>query len=48
MKYFVSDKDERPLGCVLFGSAAWKAKARDGHIGWTAEMREKEIKLSDK
>ncbi len=43
MKYFVSDKDERPLGCVLFGSAAWKAKARDWHIGWTAEMREKRL-----
>ena len=43
MKYFVSDKDERPLGCVLFGSDAWKAKARDGHIGWTAEMREKRL-----
>ena len=43
MKYLVSDKDERPLGCVLFGSAAWKAKARDGHIGWTAEMRKKRL-----
>ena len=43
MKYLISDKDERPLGCLLFGSAAWKAKARDRHIGWPAEMREKNL-----
>ena len=43
MKYLVSDKDERPLGCLLFGSAAWKTVARDKHIGWTAQMREKNL-----
>ena len=29
MKYLVIDKDERPLSCVLFGSAAWKTGGRD-------------------
>ena len=43
MKYLAYDKYERPLGCVLFGSAAWKVKARDGYIGWTAEMRERNL-----
>jgi hypothetical protein len=28
------------LACLLFGAAAWKAKARDEWIGWTPEQRE--------
>jgi len=43
MKYLIFDKDERPLGCVLFGSAAWKTADRDKYIGWTAEIREKKL-----
>ncbi len=43
MKYFIFDRNERPLGCVLFGSAAWKAIDRDNFIGWDAEVREKNL-----
>ena len=30
MRYLVRDQAGRPLACLLFGSAAWKAVARDG------------------
>jgi hypothetical protein len=43
MKYLILDHSERPLSCVLFGSAAWKAKARDEHIGWSVPEREKKL-----
>lgn len=39
MRYLVADAQERPLGCVLFGSAAWKVAARDTFIGWTESAR---------
>ena len=29
IKYIVFDRYNRPLACMLFGSAAWKTKARD-------------------
>ena len=43
MKYLVLDRSERPLGCVLFGAAAWKAKNRDDYIGWLVSEREKNL-----
>jgi hypothetical protein len=43
MKYFVFDKDQHPLGCVLFGSAAWKTIDRDKYIGWDIETRERNL-----
>jgi len=39
LKYLARDRHERPLACLLFGSAAWKAKARDEWIGWNAAQR---------
>ncbi len=39
LKYMFFDVDERPLGCLMFGAAAWKVKSRDNYIGWTAEER---------
>lgn len=39
LKYLVRDRHSRPLACLLFGSAAWKAQARDAWIGWTAAQR---------
>jgi hypothetical protein len=45
LQYLVTDAAERPLGCVLFGSAAWKCAARDQWIGWTAEQRESRLRL---
>ena len=39
MKYLIRDKKDRPLGCLLFGSAAWKTAPRDGFIGWADNVR---------
>ena len=43
MKYLAIDGQDRPLGCLLFGSSAWKSKDRDEFIGWTAKAREKNL-----
>jgi len=45
MKYLVRSADGRPLACLLFGSAAWKAKDRDLFIGWDAMTREQNVNL---
>ena len=37
LKYLARDREGRLLACLLFGSAAWKAAARDRWIGWSAE-----------
>ena len=39
LKYLARDRRGRPLACLLFGAAAWKAKARDEWIGWDAAQR---------
>ena len=43
LKYLVRDPRGRPLACVLFGSAAWKAQARDRFIGWEASTRQQRL-----
>jgi len=45
LKYVVRDRHGRPLACLLFGAAAWKARARDEWIGWTPEQRERTLPL---
>jgi hypothetical protein len=40
LQYTVSDSQERLLGCLLFGAAAWKCRVRDDYIGWTADQRQ--------
>lgn len=45
LKYLARDRHGRPLACLLFGAAAWKAKARDEWIGWTPELRERALPL---
>jgi len=40
MKYLILGKDDRYLGCLLFGAAAWKTQARDQWIGWLADQRQ--------
>lgn len=45
MKYLVRSADGRPLACLLFGSAAWKAKDRDAYLGWDAAARERNVNL---
>ena len=39
LKYLARDRHGRPVACLLFGSAAWKAKARDEWIGWDPTQR---------
>ncbi|HIQ37954.1 MAG TPA: DUF4338 domain-containing protein [Desulfocapsa sulfexigens] len=41
MKYLIIVPDERFLGCLLFGEAAWKMEFRDRWIGWEPEIRER-------
>lgn len=43
MKYLIIDRFDRPLSCVLFGSAAWKTSPRDVFIGWDYKMRERNV-----
>jgi hypothetical protein len=43
MRYLVRDRHERPVACVLFGSAAWKCAARDAFIGWDRPTRERNL-----
>jgi hypothetical protein len=40
LQYTVSDSQNRLLGCMLFAAAAWKCRARDEYIGWSAEQRQ--------
>ena len=34
IRYLVRDRTGRPVGCALFGSAAWKCAKRDAWIGY--------------
>jgi len=43
LKYLARDRHGRPLACLLFGSAAWKAKARDRFIGWDPGCRQQRL-----
>ena len=45
MKYLVFDREDNPLACLLFGSAAWKCAPRDDFIGWNTETREANLKF---
>ena len=40
MKYFVYDRYGRRLACLMFGSAAWSCRARDGFVGWRKNNRD--------
>jgi Domain of unknown function (DUF4338) len=43
LKYLARDRQGRPLACLLFGSAAWKAAARDHWIGWNPQQRARHL-----
>jgi hypothetical protein len=45
LKYLARDRQGRPLACLLFGAAAWKAAARDQWIGWDAQQRQRHLGL---
>ena len=44
LQYLVS-AGERPLACLLFGSAAWKCRDRDRFLGWEVPARERHLGL---
>lgn len=45
IRYLVHDRAGQPVGCALFGSAAWKCAARDAWIGWDRGTREANLGL---
>jgi len=45
MRYLAKDRQGRPLACLLFGAAAWKAAARDQWLGWSSEQRCRHLEL---
>ena len=45
MKYLILGQNERFLGCLLFGAAAWKVEDRDRWIGWVPDIRERNLGL---
>lgn len=45
VKYVAFDCKDRPLACLLFGSAAWKTAPRDQFIGWDRSTRRRNLQL---
>ncbi|MBI4470584.1 MAG: DUF4338 domain-containing protein [Acidobacteria bacterium] len=45
LHYAVTNTAGRLLACLVFGSAAWKCRARDEFIGWTRLARERNLHL---
>ena len=45
LKYLVYDCQERVLGCLLLGAAAWTMACRDRFIGWDRAARERHLAL---
>jgi len=43
VQYAVTDGTGRLLACMLFGAPAWKCRARDEFIGWSAEQRQRNL-----
>ena len=45
MRYAVHDRNGWPIAMLGFSTAAWKLVSRDNFIGWTHELREKNLPL---
>jgi hypothetical protein len=43
LQYWVCDGQDRPLGCVVFGAAAWQCAVRDRWIGWSSAQRARRL-----
>ena len=43
MRYAVQDREGRPLAMLGFSAAAWKTAPRDDFIGWSPEVRERNL-----
>ena len=45
MRYAVHDRNGWPVAMLGFSTAAWKLAPRDNFIGWTPQLREKNLPL---
>ena len=45
MKYIAFDHKDRPVACLLFGSAAWKIASRDRFVGWDRMTRRQNLRF---
>jgi len=45
LQYVLADGQGRRLACLVFGAAAWKCQDRDRFIGWSAQLRERNLAL---
>jgi hypothetical protein len=43
LQYWVGDRQDRPLGCVVFGAPAWQCAVRDCWIGWDPSQRARQL-----
>ena len=43
LQYTVRTRSGRWLGCLVFGSAAWKCRDRDTFIGWDISQRQRNL-----
>jgi hypothetical protein len=43
LAYLARDRSGRDIGCLLFGAAAWRTRARDVLIGWDDATRAKRL-----
>ena len=43
LRYLARDRHGRLLGCLWFGAAAWRCKARDRFIGWDEQARTRNL-----
>jgi hypothetical protein len=43
LQYWVCDRVDRPLACVVFGAPAWQCAPRDQWIGWDAAHRARHL-----
>jgi uncharacterized protein DUF4338 len=45
LQYVVTTEADRLLACLLFGSPAWKCRARDEFIGWDSQQKQERLHL---
>ena len=45
LKYLVTDRQARPVGCLLFGAPAWHMACRERFIGWDGATRAQGLAL---
>jgi hypothetical protein len=41
--YLACDRQERDVGCLLFGAAAWRCASRDRRLGWSSQERQQQL-----